>query len=82
VTILTPPAIAWAVCAYWKRQMKTAVLAKTADGYIPADGFTLTVKEDMFFYRTTTRCRIERESSSSGGGSSSSGSGGSSGGKV
>jgi len=81
-TILAPLIIAWAVCAYWKRQMKTAVPAKTADTYIPADGFQLTVKEDAFLYRTTARRKIERESSSSGGGSSSSGSGGSSGGKV
>jgi len=79
--ILLPAFIAWIVCASWKRKMKTAVIARSADNYIPPNGFNLTAKTDQFLYRTTTRTRIERDSGSSGGSSSSS-SGSSSGGKV
>ena len=78
--ILIPAAVAQIVCMYWKRKMKNAVIARTADSYIPADGFVLTAREDEFLYRTTTRRKIERNSSSGGSGSSSSGR--SSGGKV
>ena len=81
VIVLIPLIIAWAVCASWKRKMKTAVLARAADNYIPAGGFKLTRQEDKFLYRTTSSVRIESSSSSSGGSSSSS-SGNSSGGKV
>ena len=81
VIILVPSLIALIVCTGMKRKMKTAVLARTADNYIPANGFQLTGRTDQFLYRTTTRTRIET-SSSSGGGSSSSSSGRSSGGKV
>ena len=82
VIILVPFFIALIVCSTWKRKMKTAVLARTADNYIPANGFQLTERTDQFLYRTTTRTRIETDSSSGGGGSSSSSSGRSSGGKV
>ena len=84
VVILLPILIALIVCSIWKGKMKTAKLARTADNYIPANGFNLTGRTDQFLYRTTTRVRIERSSSSSGGGggSSSSSSGRSSGGKV
>ena len=83
VVILVPALIALIVCSVWKHQMKTAKLARTADNYIPANGFNLTGRTDQFLYRTTTRVRIERSSSSGGGGgSSSSSSGRSSGGKV
>ena len=78
VVILLPLIIAGIVCSGWKSKMKTAKTARTADNYIPENGFKLTSKEDKFLYRTTTRTKIERESSSSGGGSSS-GRGGSSG---
>jgi len=80
--ILIPIIIAALICSSWKKQMKTAVTARTADNYIPANGFNLTAKEDKFLYRTTTRVKIEKSSSSGGGGSSSSSSGSSSGGKV
>ena len=82
VVILLPMLIALIVCSIWKRGMKTAKIARNADNYIPANGFTLTGHSDQFLYRTTTRVRIERDSPSSGGGSSSSSSGRSSGGKV
>ena len=83
VIILLPILIAFIVCRVWKKQMKTAKIATTAGNYIPAGGFQLTGKSDVFMYRTTTREYIERESSSSGGGgSSSSSSGRSSGGRV
>ena len=79
--IIIPLLVAWCVCAIWKRQMKTAIIARAADHYIPADGFILTGQSDEFLYITTTRTKIESSSSSSGGSSSSS-SGRSSGGKV
>jgi uncharacterized protein len=82
VVILVPMLIALIVCSGWKRKMKTAKIARTADNYIPANGFNLTGKSDTFLYRTTTRIKIEQDSSSSGGGSSSSSSGRSSGGRV
>jgi uncharacterized protein len=81
IVILLPLLIALIVCSRWKAKMKTAKIARTADNYIPANGFNLTGQADLFLYRTTTRRKIERESSSSGGSSSSS-SGRSSGGKV
>ena len=81
VVILVPVLIAWCFCAVWKRKMKSAVIARTADNYIPKGGFNLTKQTDQFLYQTTTRTKIERSSSSSGGSSSSS-SGRSSGGKV
>jgi len=78
VLIALPLIIALIVCSGWKSQMKTAKKARAADNYIPENGFNLTVKEDRFLYRTTTRQKIEKSSSSSGGGARSGG-GGSSG---
>ena len=66
-TILVPLLIALLFCQNWKRQMKTAVIAREADNYIPAGGFVLTGQEDQFLYRTETRTKIEKSSSSSGG---------------
>jgi len=68
VTILLPLIIALIVCSMWKAQMKTAKIARTADNYIPANGFQLTGQADMFLYRTQTRRKIETSSSSSSGG--------------
>ena len=82
VVILVPILIAWIICSKWKSKMKTANIARTADNYIPKNGFNLTNQTDQFLYRTTIRTRIEQSSSSSSGGSSSSSSGSSSGGKV
>ncbi|MCL1804960.1 MAG: TPM domain-containing protein [Clostridiales bacterium] len=76
VTLLLPALVAWIVCAIWKRQMKTAVLAKSADAYVPQGGFALTSQSDVFLYRTTTRVKVESSSSSSRSSSSSSGSSG------
>jgi len=73
VVFILPLLIAFAICSVWKRQMKTAKIAKTADNYIPQGGFKLTGQQDLFLYQTTTRTKIE--SSSSGGGSSSGSSG-------
>ncbi len=73
--ILVPALIAWIVCSRWKRQMKTAVIAKTAHNYIPPGGFALTNQSDVFLYRTQTSRRIESASSSSGSSRRSSGSG-------
>ena len=82
VVILVPLLIAIIVCSIWKAKMKTAKLARTADNYIPANGFNLTGRTDQFLYRTTTRTKIERESSSSGGSSGSSSSGRTGGRKI
>lgn len=64
--ILVPLLLAGGICLYWKRQMNTAVSARTADRYIPSDGFHLTGQQDTFLYRTETRRRIERPSSGGG----------------
>ncbi|WP_369282903.1 TPM domain-containing protein [Oscillibacter sp. GMB15532] len=70
--ILVPLLLAGGICLYWKRQMNTAVSARTADRYIPSDGFHLTGQQDTFLYRTETRRRIENDSAKghSGGGHS------------
>jgi len=79
VTFVPSLLVALVVCLVLKSRMKTAVTARRADRYIPANGFQLTLKEDRFLFRTETRRRIESSSSgghsghgSSGGGSSSS----------
>lgn len=82
VVIAVPLLVAFIVCSIWKRQMKTAKIARTADNYIPKDGFKITGRTDQFLYRTTTRTKIESSSGSSSGGSRSSSSGRSSGGKA
>ena len=69
--------IAQAICKRWKKQMKTAEIAKTATNYIPQGGFRLLAQSDIFTYRTVTRVKIESDSSD--GGASSGGSGDSSG---
>ena len=81
IVILIPLFVAWRVCKGWKNQMRTAVLARAADNYIPKGGFNLSAQTDQFLYRTTSRTKIESSSSSSSGSSHSS-SGSSSGGKV
>jgi len=68
VTILLPLLVAFIVCSMWKKQMKTAVTAKTASYYIPDGGFRLTGQVDMFLYKTRTKTKIQKTSSSSGGG--------------
>ena len=69
-TILIPLVIAGIVCSNWKSKMKTAKTARTANNYIPENGFKLIAQEDKFLYRTTTRRKIEKSSSSSSGASS------------
>lgn len=64
--ILVPLLLAGGICLYWKRQMNTAVSARTADRYIPSDGFHLTGQQDTFLYRTETRRRIENHTSGGG----------------
>ena len=67
-TIVVPLAIAFIVCSMWKKQMKTAVTARTATNYIPAGGFNLTAKDDTFLYKTQTSRKIQTQTSSSRGG--------------
>jgi uncharacterized protein len=71
-TILLPLLIASAICMIWRGKMKTAKIARTADNYIPENGFNLTKHSDTYLYRTVTRRKIEKNtsSSSSSGGSS------------
>ncbi len=79
ITIILPVLIAFFVCGIWKRQMKTAVPARDARNYIPQNGFTMTVQDDRFLYRTETRRKIEKSSSGGGTTVNSSGSSGRSG---
>ena len=58
ITILVPIIISLIICLVWRSKMKTAKLAKTADNYIPENGFVLTVQSDTFLYRTTTRRKV------------------------
>jgi uncharacterized protein len=69
--------IALTVCLIWAGRMKTAKIARTANLYIPANGFNLTGRQDRFLYRTVTRTKIERTSGSGGSGRSISSGGGS-----
>jgi len=78
VVVFVPALIALIVCLIWRSNMKTAKLARTADIYIPENGFRLTRRDDIFMYRTVTRRKIEQSSHISGGGARS-GFGGSSG---
>ena len=63
ITILVPLLIATILCLVWKGQMKSAIAARTADHYIPENGFQLTQKEDRFLYKTERRRKIEKKSS-------------------
>ena len=65
-TLFFPFFIAVMLCERWKKQMKTAAVARVADAYIPAGGFNLTGQQDQFLYRTETRTKIEKSSSSGG----------------
>ncbi len=65
--VLVPFGIALAVCLILKRQMKTAVLQRTADRYIDRDSMHVTRAQDVFLYQTVTRIRIPEESSRGGG---------------
>lgn len=81
ISFFLPIIIAAIICSIWKKQMKTAVLAKSASNYIGPGGLALTNRADLFLYRTQTSRIIEEKSSSGGGGTStrSSGSSGRSG---
>lgn len=63
IMIVLPLLIATVVCLIWKGQMKSAVAARTADRYIPQNGFQLTEKEDRYLYKTQRRRKIEKNSS-------------------
>ncbi len=79
ITFGLPLLIAFLVCGMWKRQMKTAVLARDASNYIPQNGFALAAQEDRFLYLTETRRKIEKSLSTGGTTVKSSGSSGRSG---
>jgi len=79
VTVLLPLLLAFFICSGWRRKMKTARIANTAENYIPQGGFELTVQNDLFLYRTQTTIKVKDSSSSGGGGGTTIGSGGFSG---
>ena len=64
IAIIVAVIISLIVCLIWRSKMKTAKIARTADNYIPQNGFVLSVQADTFLYRTTTRRKIESSSSS------------------
>lgn len=61
IVIVLPLLIATILCLIWKGQMKSAVAARTADRYIPENGFQLTEKEDRYLYKTERRRKIEKK---------------------
>ena len=63
VAIIVSLLVALIVCLVMRSKMKTAKIARSADNYIPPNGFVLAVKVDSFLYRTTSRRKIERSSS-------------------
>ena len=71
--ILLSLLIALGICLFWKSQMETAKIARTAEIYIPEGGFNLTGQQDQFLYRTSSRTKIVKSSGSSGSSHSSSG---------
>ena len=60
IVILLPLIISFIICMVWRSKMKTAKIARTADNYIPANGFALSVQSDSFLYRTTSRRKIPK----------------------
>ena len=69
--VVLPLLIALIFCLSARKAMKTAVPQRAAQAYIPAGGFQLTDKRDIFRNRTEIRTRIESNSSSGGGGGTS-----------
>jgi uncharacterized protein len=67
VVILLPLLTAFVICSRWKKEMKTAVTARTAANYIPAGGFNLTGSADMFLYQTRESKKVAPPSSGRGG---------------
>lgn len=65
--ILVPLAVALGVCLLLRRQMKTAVLQRTANNYIGKDSMHVTLAQDIFLYQTVAREVIPEESSHGGG---------------
>ena len=76
VSFLIALGIAMCICIFWRSQMKTAKIARTADNYIPAGGFRLKEQGDIYLYRTISRVRIQQTSSSTSGGGGAARSGG------
>ena len=76
VSVVVSLLISGVVCFIWLSQMKSAKLARTANQYIPSNGFVLMRSQDLFLYRTQTRIRIQSSGTARGGGGSSSSSGG------
>ena len=64
IAIIVSVIISLIICFIWRSKIKTAKIARTADNYIPQNGFILAVQADTFLYRTTSRRKIERSSSS------------------
>ena len=61
LAIILALVISFIICMVWRSKMKTAKIARTADNYIPSNGFNLTVQADTYLYRTTSRRKIEKK---------------------
>ncbi len=62
--------VALLVCTIFKRQMRTAVRARSASSYVAASGVDMQIRQDVYTYTTRTERRIkeDRDHSSSGSG--------------
>ena len=78
--ILIPLGISFVFCSIMANKMKTAVLQRAAQEYIPQGGFQLLKSDDVYSHTTEVRTKIQRSSGggSSGGGTTRSSSGSSS----
>lgn len=66
IGILVPMIVAFAVCSYFKSQMKTARTQQAAQGYIDRQGLVLTAQTDQFTHTTRSERYIEPKTESSG----------------
>ncbi len=68
--------VAFVVCGIFKSQMKTAVIATSAEHYVTSMGPDIQLREDRFTHTTRRERRIESHRSRSGGSDGDSGGGG------
>lgn len=61
MSVVVPLIIAGITCFVWKSAMKSAIVARDANKYIPMDGFELTGEEDRFLREEVTRRKIEKK---------------------
>ena len=61
IAIILPLLIASAVCAGFKKQMKTAVSQRKADNFMAKDGIHMIYREDRFVRKTETRAPLNKK---------------------